>query len=234
MIKYLFSPKTLVSDVVAGVTLGIESIPDGMANGLLAAVNPIHGVYAYMVGAFTGALFTSSVYMSVQGTSAMALIVASVPLIRSGGDQAVDALLALALLTGLFMIILGLLKLGKLLRWVPKSVMTGFINAVALLIILAFFLVRSFFDPRWQRNRIFFNIVVPEGASAFAEINETLLKEVQTADLRRLDSTAESLQATYLIQVPDDQALAALMDKLRTKMPTCEFSFVEQDNTLGG
>ncbi len=136
MIKYLFSPKTLVSDVVAGVTLGIESIPDGMANGLLAAVNPIHGVYAYMVGAFTGALFTSSVYMSVQGTSAMALIVASVPLIRSGGDEAVDALLALALLTGLFMIILGLLKLGKLLRWVPKSVMTGFVNAVALLIIL--------------------------------------------------------------------------------------------------
>ena len=136
MKKYLFSPRTVASDVVAGVTLGIESIPDGMANGLLAAVNPIHGVYAYMVGVFSGAFFTSSVYMSVQATSAMALIVASVPLISSGGDQAVDALLALTLLTGLFMIILGLLKLGSLLRWVPNSVMTGFINAVAILIIL--------------------------------------------------------------------------------------------------
>ena len=148
MKRYLFSPKTLVSDVVAGVTLGIESIPDGMANGLLAAVNPIHGVYAYMVGAFTGAFFTSSVYMSVQGTSAMALIVASVPLISSGGDQAVDALLALALLTGLFMIILGLLKLGSLLRWVPNSVKTGFVNAVALLIILGQLGDLTGYDPR--------------------------------------------------------------------------------------
>ena len=79
MSRFLFNRNTITSDVSAGITLGIESIPDGMANGLLAMVNPIHGVYAYMVGVFTGALFTSSVYMSVQGTSAMALIIASVP-----------------------------------------------------------------------------------------------------------------------------------------------------------
>ncbi|UCC53177.1 MAG: SulP family inorganic anion transporter, partial [Anaerolineaceae bacterium] len=136
MSRFLFSRRTITADVSAGVTLGIESIPDGMANGLLAMVNPIHGVYAYMVGVFTGALFTSSVYMSVQGTSAMALIIASVPQVSSGGERALDFLLALSILTGIFMIIFGLLKLGVLLRFIPNSVMTGFINAVAVLIIL--------------------------------------------------------------------------------------------------
>jgi SulP family sulfate permease len=104
-----------------------------MANGLLAAVNPIHGVYAYMVGVFTGALFTSSVYMSVQGTSAMALIVADVPEVRAS----LGHLVALSILTGVIMAILGVLKLGSLLRFVPNSVMTGFINGIALKIILS-------------------------------------------------------------------------------------------------
>ena len=135
MRKYLFNRSTWISDLVAGLTLGIESIPDGMASGLLAAVNPIHGVYAYMVGAITGAFFTSSVYMTVQATGAMSLIVASVPEVRRG-DLAVDYLLALAILTGAIMVVLGLLKLGSLLRFVPKSVLTGFINAVAILIVL--------------------------------------------------------------------------------------------------
>ena len=66
----------------------------------------------------------------------MALIIASVPQISSGGELAVDFLLALSILTGIFMIVAGLLKLGSLLRFIPNSVMTGFINAVAVLIIL--------------------------------------------------------------------------------------------------
>ncbi|MCP4167268.1 MAG: SulP family inorganic anion transporter [Chloroflexi bacterium] len=136
MSRFFFNRNTISADVSAGITLGIESIPDGMANGLLAMVNPIHGVYAYMVGVFTGSIFTSSVYMSVQGTSAMALIIASVPQVTSGGENAIDFLLALSILTGLFMIVAGLLKFGKLLRFIPNSVMTGFINAVAILIIL--------------------------------------------------------------------------------------------------
>lgn len=135
MFKYLFNRNTMVSDISAGVTLGFQSIPDGMAAGLLAGINPIQGVYGYMVGVATGAFFTSSVYMAVQGTSAMALIVASVPQVRIG-ETALQYLVALSVMTGIIMLILGLLKLGSLLRFVPKSVMTGFINAIAVLIIL--------------------------------------------------------------------------------------------------
>ena len=92
MKEYLFNRKTAFSDLIAGITLGIESILDGMASGVLAAVNPIHGVYAYMVGTLTRALVTNSVLMSVQAPSAMALIVASVPQLRGGGNYALQSL----------------------------------------------------------------------------------------------------------------------------------------------
>jgi len=134
MKRQFFNPKTIVSDTVAGLTLGIESIPDAMASALLAAVNPIHGVYAVMLSTPVGALFASSVFMSVQTTSAMSLIVASVPQVK--GEDGVGALLALAIITGIIMVIFGLAKLGSLLKFVPHSVMTGFLNGIALLIIL--------------------------------------------------------------------------------------------------
>jgi len=135
MKRYLFNRRTWVKDVIAGLTLGIESIPDGMASGLLASVNPIHGVYAYMVGTFTGAFFTSSVFMSVQAPSAMALIVASVPQVRSG-EFKLESLVALTILTGIFVTLMGILKFGKALRFVSNSVMTGFITGVGALTIL--------------------------------------------------------------------------------------------------
>ena len=126
---------TIGEDLSAGVVLGIQSVPDGMAAGLLALVNPIYGLYAYMTGVFSGAFFTSSAFMSIQATSAMALIVASVPQVTQSSDPN-GALFALALLTGVIMLAAGLFKLGTLVRFVPNSVMTGFVNAVAVLIVL--------------------------------------------------------------------------------------------------
>ena len=126
---------TIGEDLTAGLVLGIQSIPDGLANGLLALINPIYGLYGYMMGTFTGAFFTSSTFMSVQATGAMALVVASVPQVTAGRDPNTP-LFALAILTGVFMLAAGLLKLGSLVRFVPNAVMTGFINAVAVLIIL--------------------------------------------------------------------------------------------------
>jgi len=135
MKRPFFNRETIGEDLSAGLVLGIQSIPDGMANGLLALVNPIYGLYGYMTGVFTGALFSSSVFMSIQATSAMALIVASVPQVRQGAEPN-TALFTLAILTGLFMLAAGLLKLGSLVRFVPNAVMTGFVNAVAFLIVL--------------------------------------------------------------------------------------------------
>lgn len=133
--RQFFNRATVREDLSAGLVLGIQSIPDGLASGLLALVNPVYGLYSYMTGVLTGALFTSSAFMSVQATSAMALIVASVPHVTQAPDPNVP-LFTLAALTGVIMLVAGLLRLGTLVRFVPNSVMVGFVNAVALLIIL--------------------------------------------------------------------------------------------------
>lgn len=126
---------SLKKDAVAGLVLGVESVPDGLAGGLLAGVNPVYGLYGYMVGTFTGALFTSATFMAVQATGAMAIVVSDVPQVQGNADPN-RALFTLALLTGVLMLAAGLLKLGGLLKWVSRSVMVGFINAVGVNIIL--------------------------------------------------------------------------------------------------
>lgn len=131
----LFNRETVKDDAVAGLVLGVESVPDGLAGGLLAGVNPIFGLYAYMTGTITGALFTSSTFMTVQATGAMAIVVSDVTVIRTA-DNPDRALFTLAVMTGIVMLAAGIFKLGTLLRWVSSPVMVGFINAVGVNIVL--------------------------------------------------------------------------------------------------
>lgn len=129
------TPTTLREDATAGLVLGVQSVPDGLATGLLAGVNPLSGLYGYMVGTATGALFTSSAFMAVQGTGAMAILIADVPAIRNASDPT-RALVTLSMLTGVVMLVAGLLRLGTILRFVSNAVMVGFINAVGVNIVL--------------------------------------------------------------------------------------------------
>jgi sulfate permease, SulP family len=119
---------------MAGVVLGVQSVPDGLASGLLAGLNPMAGLYGYMVGTATGALLTSSAFMAVQGTGAMAMVIADVPGLR--GSDSSRALVTLSLLTGGVMLVAGLLRMGSVLRFVSNAVMVGFINGVGVNIAL--------------------------------------------------------------------------------------------------
>jgi SulP family sulfate permease len=130
----MFSRKTLRKDLVAGVTLGVESVPDGLAQGLLAGINPLAGLYGHLFGMVGAALFTSSALMTVQVTGAMALIVADSDL-QSRADPSA-AMYTLAVLSGVILIIAGLLGGGRLVRFVPTAVMTGFVTAVGVNIVL--------------------------------------------------------------------------------------------------
>lgn len=132
--KGLFRRDTIRDDAMSGLVLGVESVPDGLASGLLAGVNPVAGLYAYMYGIAGAALFTSTAFMAVQGTGAMAIIVDDVDL--DGYDDPAKALFTLSIVTGVVMIAAGLLRLGSVLRFVSNSVMTGFITAVGVNIVL--------------------------------------------------------------------------------------------------
>ncbi|MFV0372693.1 SulP family inorganic anion transporter, partial [Microbacterium sp.] len=128
------SRTTLRKDAVAGLVLGVESVPDGLASGVLAGVNPLAGLYGYLFGMVGAAFATSSAFMAVQATGAMALVVADADLAsRPDPDR---ALYTLAMLTGVVMIVAGVLRLGTLVRFVPTAVMTGFITAIGVNIVL--------------------------------------------------------------------------------------------------
>jgi len=133
-LRNLFSRETVAADVRAGLTLGIESVPDGLAQGLLSGVNPLAGLYGYLFGMVGAAFFTSSAFMAVQATGAMSLVVADAGLdTRPDPDR---ALYTLAVLTGVIMVVAGLLGAGRLVSFVPTAVMTGFVTAVGVNIVL--------------------------------------------------------------------------------------------------
>lgn len=127
-------------------------------------------------------------------------------------------------LTYLFIAIAIGLGLGADQRW-P--------TILAIVIILAFLLLRTFLLPRPKKNNLFLNIATTDYDRAFTQINSILTEHVNTANLRRLDRLGSSLQATYLIHCPDEETLATLFDSLREKLPDSELSFIEQDSSLG-
>jgi SulP family sulfate permease len=132
--RRLFRRETAKDDAMAGLVLGVESVPDGLASGLLAGVNPVWGLYGYLYGMVGGALFTSTTFMAVQATGSMSIIVADVDL--GGRDDPARSLFTLSIVTGVVMVVAGLFRLGSFLRFVSNSVTTGFISAVGINIVL--------------------------------------------------------------------------------------------------
>jgi sulfate permease, SulP family len=126
---------TLRHDLVAGLTFAVVNVPQAMGHALLATVNPVVGIYTLMVAAPVGALCTGSVFMNVSTTSALAVATAA-GLSAVGSADRTAALATLVLLVGILQLLAGLLRLGFFARFVPNSVMTGFLNGVAVLIIL--------------------------------------------------------------------------------------------------
>ena len=124
------------ADLTAGLTSGIANIPDAMASAILAGTNPVYGLYALMTGTPVGSLLTSSHFLSIAVTSAMALIVGTT-LAGYEGDEQTAALFTLTLLVGVLAILAGLLRLGRLMRYVANSVMVGFLTGVSVLIVLS-------------------------------------------------------------------------------------------------
>jgi len=127
--------KHLTSDLLAGLTFALVNIPQAMAHALLAAVNPVFGLYTLMLATPVGALFTGATFMNVSTTSALA-VAAGDTLISYSSSSRESVLVTLVLLIGVFQVILGLLRLGWLTRFIPFSVMTGFMTGVAALIII--------------------------------------------------------------------------------------------------
>ncbi|TIC84148.1 SulP family inorganic anion transporter [Nocardioides sp. GY 10127] len=125
-------PRLLRRELVAGLVVALALIPEAISFSIIAGVDPRLGLFASFTMAVTISIVGGRPAMISAATGAVALVVA--PLARTYG---VDYLIATVLLAGVLQIVLGLLGVARLMRFVPRSVMVGFVNALAILIFVA-------------------------------------------------------------------------------------------------
>jgi high affinity sulfate transporter 1 len=119
-------------DVLSGIVVAMALIPEAIAFSLIAGVDPMIGLYASFCIAVVIAFVGGRPGMISAATGATALVMVTLV-----ADYGLQYLLAATILTGVIQIIMGVLKLGKLMKFVPRSVMIGFVNALAILIFSA-------------------------------------------------------------------------------------------------
>uniref|UniRef100_UPI00396A7D1A SulP family inorganic anion transporter n=1 Tax=Limnoraphis robusta TaxID=1118279 RepID=UPI00396A7D1A len=120
------------ADILAGAVVGLALIPEAIAFSIIAGVDPKVGLYASFIIAVTTAFLGGRPGSISAATGAMALLM--VDLVK---DYGLQYLLAATILTGVLQVIFGILKLGRQMKYVPRAVMIGYINALAVLIFLA-------------------------------------------------------------------------------------------------
>jgi SulP family sulfate permease len=129
---WLSDPKVWRTEVLAGLVVALALIPEAISFSIIAGVDPAIGLFASFTMAVTISVVGGRRAMISAATGAVALVIA--PLNREHGF---GYLVAAVILAGVFQIVLGALGVAKLMRFVPRSVMVGFVNALAILIFMA-------------------------------------------------------------------------------------------------
>jgi len=122
-------PKVARTEILAGLVVAIALIPEAISFSILAGVDPRVGLFASFTMAVTIAFTGGRPAMISAATGAIALVVA--PLAREYG---LEYLIAAVILGGIFQVLLAFAGVARLMRFVPRSVMVGFVNALAILI----------------------------------------------------------------------------------------------------
>ncbi|MDD3267004.1 MAG: SulP family inorganic anion transporter [Burkholderiales bacterium] len=120
------------AEILSGVTVAFALIPEAIAFALVASVSPIVGLYGAFFMCLISALFGGRPGMISGATGSMAVVMVSV--VQKFG---IDYLFATIVLTGVIQILFGVFKFGKFIRLMPKPVMIGFVNGLAIVIFLA-------------------------------------------------------------------------------------------------
>lgn len=119
-------------NILAGIVVALALIPEAIAFSIIAGVDPMVGLYASFIIAVVTAIVGGRPAMISGATGAVALLVT--PLVK---DYSVEYLLAATILMGVIQLVLGLLKVGRLMKFIPHSVMIGFVNALGIMIFMS-------------------------------------------------------------------------------------------------
>ena len=132
VIGALRNPRRLRTEVLAGLVVALALIPEAISFSIIAGVDPRVGLFASFTMAVSIAIVGGRPAMISAATGAIALVIA--PLVREYG---MDYLIATVILAGVIQVLFGVLGVARLMRFIPRSVMVGFVNALAILIFLA-------------------------------------------------------------------------------------------------
>lgn len=128
----LRSPGVLRTEILAGLVVALALIPEAIAFSVIAGVDPRVGLFSSVTMAFTIAITGGRPAMISAATAAVALVVA--PVVR---DHGLGYLVATIILAGVIQMTLASLGIAKLTRFIPRSVMSGFVNALAILVLVS-------------------------------------------------------------------------------------------------
>ena len=132
VLTVLKSPRLLTREALAGLVVALALIPEAISFSIIAGVDPRVGLFSSFVMAVTIAFVGGRPAMISAATGAVALVIA--PIMR---DHGFDYFIATVLLAGVMQIVLALLGVARLMRFIPRSVMVGFVNALAILVLIA-------------------------------------------------------------------------------------------------
>ncbi|EDL64220.1 SulP family inorganic anion transporter, partial [Bacillus sp. SG-1] len=119
-------------DILSGIVVALALIPEAIAFSIIAGVDPMVGLYASFCIAVVIAFVGGRPAMISAATGAMALLMVTLV-----ADHGLQYLFAATILTGVLQILFGVFKLGRFMKFIPRSVMIGFVNALAILIFMA-------------------------------------------------------------------------------------------------
>ena len=124
-----YDRRTLVADVVAGLTVGVVALPLAMAFGIASGVTPEAGIYTAIVGGFIVSLLGGSRIQIGGPTGAFVVIVAGII-----AQHGLSGLFMVTMMAGVILILLAVTGLGRAIRFIPRPIVIGFTNGIALLI----------------------------------------------------------------------------------------------------
>jgi len=129
VLQALRSPRLLTREVLAGLVVGLALIPEAIAFSVIAGVDPKVGLFSSFIMAVAISFLGGRPAMITAATGAVALVIAPV-----APAYGIDYFIATVLLAGVFQVLLAVLGVAKLMRFIPRSVMTGFVNALAIFV----------------------------------------------------------------------------------------------------
>ena len=133
-----YNTTRFLKDLIAGITVGIIAIPLAMALAIASGVAPQHGLYTAIIAGFVIAL-TGGSRFSVSGPTAAFVVILYPVSIQFG----LSGLLIATLLSGIFLILMGIIRLGRLIEYIPLPVVLGFTSGIA--ITIATMQIKDFF-----------------------------------------------------------------------------------------